>query len=65
MKNRLHMDIKAGGRELPWEERWPLVLATVAELEAVGATVLYVDEAAGRGDHVTMADPEGNEFCVV
>jgi hypothetical protein len=65
VKNRLHMDIKAGGRELPWEERWPLVLARVAELEAAGATVLYVDEVDGRGDHVTLTDPEGNEFCVV
>ena len=65
VKNRLHIDIKAGGRELPWEERWPLVLAKVSELEAAGASVLYVDEIDGRGDHVTMADPEGNEFCVV
>lgn len=65
VKNRLHVDLKAGGRELPWEERWPLVLARVSELEAVGATVLHVDEVDGRGDHVIMADPEGNEFCVV
>jgi hypothetical protein len=65
VKNRLHLDIKVGGRELPWEERWPLVLAKVEELTGAGATVLYVDEVDGRGDHVTLADPEGNEFCVV
>ena len=37
-KNRLHLDLQVGGgRHLPWEERWPRVLA----------------------------DPEGNELCVV
>jgi hypothetical protein len=37
----------------------------VERLKAAGATEVRVHEADGRGDHVEMADPEGNEFCVV
>ncbi len=53
-KNRLHLDIHSGeGRR---EEE-------VARLEALGATVLYrIKEPIG--EWVTLADPEGNEFCV-
>jgi hypothetical protein len=31
----------------------------------VGGTVVREDMLDGRLDHVVMADPEGNEFCVV
>ena len=66
VKNRMHIDIQAGGgRQVPWEERWPRVQAKVAELARAGATVLQQHDANGRGDHVVMQDPEGNEFCVV
>jgi Glyoxalase-like domain len=34
-------------------------------LTAAGATVIREDEWHGRPDHVVMADPEGNEFCLV
>ncbi|WP_308434615.1 VOC family protein, partial [Streptomyces melanogenes] len=34
-------------------------------LTAAGATVVREDELQGRPDHVVMADPEGNEFCLV
>ena len=34
-------------------------------LTAAGATVVREYEMDGRPDHVEMADPEGNEFCVV
>jgi hypothetical protein len=65
-KNRLHLDIQAGGgRGEPWEVRWPRVSAAVERLTAAGATVLREDVHDGRPDHVVMADPEGNEFCVV
>ncbi|HEV7646745.1 MAG TPA: VOC family protein [Actinophytocola sp.] len=65
-KNRLHVDLKAGGgRETPWDVRWPKVLDMVERLKAAGATVVRVYELDGRGDHVQMTDPEGNEFCVV
>ncbi|MGW0735913.1 VOC family protein [Streptomyces sp. NPDC002851] len=54
VKNRLHMDLHADPEQRD---------AEVTRLEELGATVLYrVDEPAGQW--VTMADPEGNEFCV-
>lgn len=66
VKNRLHLDLKvSGGRQTPWEQRWPKVLDEVERLKAAGATVVREYEANGRGDHVLMADPEGNEFCVL
>lgn len=66
VKNRLHLDVQAGGgRETPWEERMPRVVATVERLKAAGATVIREDSMGGKLDHVVMGDPEGNEFCVV
>jgi predicted enzyme related to lactoylglutathione lyase len=41
------------------------VLVAVRRLTEAGATVVAEHELDGRGDHVVMADPEGNEFCVV
>ncbi|WP_309113042.1 VOC family protein [Saccharothrix sp.] len=54
-----------GGRETPVEVRRPLVQAKVRELVAAGGTVLREDSIDGVPDHVVMADPEGNEFCVI
>lgn len=67
VKNRLHIDIQAaGGRDNPtWEVRWPKVLAAVGRLTAAEATVLREDVIDGRPDHLVMAHPEGNEFCVL
>lgn len=66
VKNRLHLDIQVGGgRETPWETRWPRVVAAIDRLTAAGARVLQEYELNGRPDHVLMADPEGHEFCVV
>ncbi|MER5684157.1 VOC family protein [Streptomyces sp. NPDC002205] len=65
-KNRVHLDVQAGGgRETPWEVRWPRVTEAVARLTAAGATVVREHEMDGRPDHVEMTDPEGNEFCVL
>ncbi|MEU6204366.1 VOC family protein [Micromonospora musae] len=65
-KNRIHLDLQAGGgRGVPWEMRAPRVRAAVERLVAAGARVLREDEVDGRLDHVVLADPEGNEFCVV
>jgi hypothetical protein len=54
VKNRVHLDLRPGpeGTE-----------AVVARLAARGATELHRGQ---QGPHhwVTMADPEGNEFCV-
>ncbi|WP_203958242.1 VOC family protein [Planotetraspora mira] len=33
--------------------------------QAAGATVIHQDDLRGRPDHVVMADPEGNEFCLL
>ncbi|MFD5136351.1 VOC family protein [Streptomyces sp. NPDC058378] len=65
-KNRMHLDVQAGGgRETPWEVRWPRVTGAVERLTAAGGTVIQVHEFHGRPDHVVMADPEGHEFCVL
>jgi len=65
-KNRVHLDVQAGGgRGEPQEVRWARVLEAVARLAGAGATVVREDLQDGVPDHFVMADPEGNEFCVV
>ncbi|MCA0295473.1 MAG: VOC family protein [Actinobacteria bacterium] len=55
-KNRLHLDVRATAAG-------PDLDATRDELLARGATFLHEDS---QGPHrwFTMADPEGNEFCI-
>jgi len=66
VKNRVHLDIQAGGgRAQPWEQRWARVSETVELLTAAGASVTDEVVQDGQPDHVVMTDPEGNEFCVV
>ena len=54
VKNRLHLDLRFGADRQE---------AEVARLVGMGATELW---RAAQGPHtwVTLADPEGNEFCV-
>ena len=54
VKNRLHFDIRVGAERQE---------AEVERLVGLGATELW---RGSQGPHswVTMADPEGNEFCV-
>lgn len=52
--NRVHLDLYAADRE-----------AEVARLEGLGATRVMPWEYADDDDHVVMAAPDGNEFCVV
>jgi hypothetical protein len=54
VKNRVHWDVRIGSRDKDQVR---------AELEARGAKFLWT---AGQGPHSwhTMADPEGNEFCI-
>jgi hypothetical protein len=54
VKNRVHLDLFVG------DERRE---AEVERLTALGATRLW-DGQLGPSTWVTMADPEGNEFCV-
>jgi hypothetical protein len=55
VKNRVHLDVRVGadGRE-----------AEVARLLERGATELW-RASQGPYEWVTLADPEGNEFCVI
>jgi predicted enzyme related to lactoylglutathione lyase len=53
IKNRLHIDLRPDDQDVE-----------VARVEALGATRVDI----GQGDTVTwvvLADPEGNEFCVL
>ncbi|MGI5211660.1 VOC family protein [Plantactinospora sp. CA-290183] len=54
VKNRMHLDVRVGGDD---------VEAVVGALVARGATRLH-DGRQGPYSWVTLADPEGNEFCV-
>jgi hypothetical protein len=65
-KNRIHLDVDVGGgRHQPWEIRWPRVTEAVQRLVGAGAAVVGEVAQDGTPDHVVMADPEGNEFCVL
>ena len=52
VKNRLHLDLRGDDQA-----------AEVARLEALGAT--RVDVGQGEQTWVVLADPDGNEFCVL
>ncbi|WP_132289181.1 VOC family protein [Kribbella sp. VKM Ac-2568] len=65
-KNRLHLDLQvSGGRAQPQELRDSRIREEVGRLVAAGATVRAEVEQNGSLDHFWMADPEGNDFCVV
>ena len=69
MKNRLHLDIFVGrddpGVKLPYEERHRRVRAKADRLLANGASELRSEDDPGyERFFVTLADPEGNEFCL-
>lgn len=57
VKNRLHIDLAppANGDQA----------AEVRRLEALGARRVEVGQDSGMVSWVVMADPEGNEFCVL
>jgi len=66
VKNRLHLDIHAGGeRTDPIETRRKRVDAEAGRLAGLGATIIGVSSEDGL-DHyaVAMSDPEGNEFDI-
>ena len=53
VKNRYHFDLTPDDRD-----------AEVARLEAMGATRVDIGQT-GEESWVVLADPEGNEFCVL
>ncbi|MBN9150359.1 MAG: VOC family protein [Cryobacterium sp.] len=57
VKNRLHIDLAPG----PDDDQ----AAEVARLEALGATRVNVGQDESQVTWVVLADPEGNEFCVL
>lgn len=61
VKNRIHLDLDIAQASDPNADRTADVQAEAARLEAVGATVL---RRVSDHDHfhITMRDPEGNEF---
>jgi hypothetical protein len=70
VKNRLHLDIYVGrddaGAKLPYAERRRRVRAKADELIAAGASELRAEDTPEyERFFVTLADPEGNEFCLV
>jgi Glyoxalase-like domain len=64
-KNRMHIDIRVAG-EPPWDpaERERLIRARAADLTTRGATFVREEHYGEEFGHITMLDPEGNEFCV-
>lgn len=54
VKNRLHLDVRVGPERRE---------AEVARLVGLGATELW-RESQGPMEWATLADPQGNEFCV-
>ncbi|WP_066462894.1 VOC family protein [Sanguibacter suarezii] len=66
VKNRLHLDLQvSGGRAQPQPARTERIRGMVDRLTAIGAHVLGEHHVGNLLDHVVLADPEGNEFCVV
>jgi len=54
VKNRVHLDVRIGADKVEDE---------LARLTAAGATFLHRGQQGPHG-WVTLADPEGNEFCI-
>ncbi|MDQ1745136.1 MAG: hypothetical protein QOE23_3475 [Pseudonocardiales bacterium] len=66
IKNRLHLDLEIGGGHLtPISERRRRIRGEAQRLVAAGARQLHEIDP-DRVDHfaITLADPEGNEFCL-
>jgi Glyoxalase-like domain len=58
VKNRLHFDLRPAERTRDEEVEWAL---------SIGATQIadHRDEHGSGTGWVTLADPEGNEFCIL
>jgi hypothetical protein len=64
LKNRCHLDLNVGGgRTATVEERRERVESARDRLVGAGAEEIYVRDERGEYS-ITMADPEGNEFCL-
>src|SRR2546430_2230963 len=64
VKNRVHLDVNVGGgRGTPLDERRRRVDSEAGRAMSLGARELYRQDERGEY-HITMQDPEGNEFCL-
>ncbi|TVL87540.1 VOC family protein [Streptomyces sp. SAJ15] len=64
VKNRVHLDVRAGAG-LVGEERLATLEAECARLMALGAKHVLTQRADGVNEScITMQDIEGNEFCL-
>jgi predicted enzyme related to lactoylglutathione lyase len=55
VKNRLHLDLRPENQE-----------AEVTRLESLGATRIDIGQSSSEDcTWIVMADPEGNEFCIL
>jgi hypothetical protein len=64
VKNRVHLDVRAG-TGLVGEERLATLEAECARLLALGATHVLTQRADEENEScITMQDVEGNEFCL-
>jgi hypothetical protein len=66
VKNRVHLDVRAAPG-LTGDERMETLEAEATRLTALGASRAYRVEpnpATMDEGHITMHDPEGNEFCL-
>ncbi|TDU73625.1 VOC family protein [Streptomyces sp. KS 21] len=64
VKNRVHLDVRAG-TGLVGEERLATLEAECARLMALGAKHVLTQRADGVNEScITMQDIEGNEFCL-
>ncbi|MFB7258759.1 VOC family protein [Streptomyces nojiriensis] len=64
VKNRVHLDVRAGAG-LVGEERLATLEAERARLMALGAKHVLTQRADGVNEScITMQDIEGNEFCL-
>ncbi len=62
-KNRMHLDIRTGDASVSAQQRREKAETKARQLVEAGATRLY--EMSEYGSYwLTLADPEGNEFCI-
>ncbi len=63
-KNRVHLDVRTAS-DLRGDERMAALEKRCDELVALGATRLWrIEPDHINLGHITMQDPEGNEFCL-
>ena len=64
VKNRVHLDVAVGGgRQTPIDERRRRIDSEAIRAVSLGARELYRQDERNEY-HITLHDPEGNEFCL-